>query len=316
VTFGLRLAVIALATFATVSAVASLLILRVARRPTADSAAARARTWFVIRLMPFALALFATVQGVVSFALFEPRGEVESFGFTLFGLALVATALWIAGVVRWISAVRTTDRTLRKWLATAEPVTLPGCSLPAYAVSSPFPIVAVVGLIRPVLVIARQVVAACAPDELEAIVAHEERHVARHDNLRRAILLCLPDPLAVLPAGRRLATYWHDAIEDVADEAADDIGPTGKVRLAAALVRVARLAPPDAEGVLLPASALYRGEDISRRVKRLLAPPAARVERREPVWHHLILAAAIVVVGLGALHAIHELVELAASVLP
>ena len=94
-------------------------------------------------------------------------------------------------------------------MATAEPLILPGATIPAFAVATPFPIVAVVGLFRPRLVIARSVLESCTPDELATIVAHEQAHVAHHDNLARALFLLAPDVVAWLPLGdtaaRRLA---------------------------------------------------------------------------------------------------------------
>ena len=72
------------------------------------------------------------------------------------------------------------------------------------------------------------------------------------------------------------------AAELAADEAAAG-GLDRGVHLAAALVKVARLAttiPSDP----LPASALYRGEPITERVHRLLAPPPVSEVRRWPTW--------------------------------
>jgi len=171
-------------------------------------------------------------------------------------------------------------------------------------------------MIRPRLVVARRVLAECPPEELAAILAHERRHFMQRDNLRRALLACLPDLLALAPMGDRLVTNWHDAIEEAADDAAAENGPAGRVDLASALVRVARLAPTGQRPVVLPVSALYRGENIERRVRRLLDDPEPPSAPRGSAWRRGVVGACLVVMGGLALHATHEVVEAAASFLP
>jgi Zn-dependent protease with chaperone function len=176
-------------------------------------------------------------------------------------------------------------------------------------------VVAAVGVFRPMLIIARPVLAACTPEELRAILAHERHHLARRDNIGRAWFALAPDPLGWLPIARRLFAAWQDASEQAADDASAELGPTGRVALAQALVRVARLAPPDHGLLDLPVSALYRGEDLANRVRRLLAPPAPP-EADTPVWRER-LALVTVVIGCGmALHLVHGLFEAAITFLP
>jgi hypothetical protein len=109
---------------------------------------------------------------------------------------------------------------------------------------------------------------------------------------------------------------WHDAAEAVADDGATALGPEGRVDLASALLRVARLAPAGSPIVSLPASALYRGEDIADRVRRLLAPPSPPVNTRLSGWRRTAMSGGLIVGGGMALHAMHEIVEAAVSFLP
>jgi len=235
-------------------------------------------------------------------------------------LVLIA-AVWVNPNAADAKAVfennrRATRRALRQWMTTAHPIELEGLNVPAFAVDSAFPVVAVVGMIRPQVIIARSVLAACPADELRAILSHEQQHLARRDNLRRAVLTWLPDVLSFLPAGSALIAMWHDATEAVADDAASELGPTGRVSLAAALLRVARLAPAGSPVISLPASALYRGEDIAERVHRLLAPQSPAIDTSLSGWRRTAMSAGLIVGGGMALHAMHEIVEAAVSFLP
>jgi Zn-dependent protease with chaperone function len=315
-TFELRLAVITLAVFAVASAIASLVVSRLADRVRAATPADRAAALLRRRLWPFVAALAATALAAVSFVTFEQRAYPESTGVILPALAVIGLGLWAGGVVRGLRLAVATWRLRRGWMASAAPVDIPGADVPAFAIDSRFPVVAVIGLIRPRLIIARSVLDACTADELRAIAAHENRHVRAHDNLGRAAMVATPDLLAWLPAARDLRAAWGEATEEAADDAAIRAGDDGRVLLAEALVRVARLGVTGGADRALPASALYRGEDLDRRVRRLLAPPpAAPLARRSP-WRSAGTFAAACLVSALALDAIHVVIELAVTFLP
>jgi len=314
--FDVRLTVIALVTFLAAGAAVAAIVWVLAKRVRHIEPEARARTLFRLRLLPVLAGLVAALQGIVSFVIFEPRTEQEVFGRVLVGLALAATALFAIGTVRLIRAAILTRRTFNGWIRNGTRIRLDGISVPSYAIDADFPIVAVVGLFQPQLVIDRSVLAACAPEELRAIFAHEQCHVERHDNLRRSLLTWLPDVLSLTGLGRALTAAWHEAAEGIADEAAGRLGPTGRLDLASALLRVARLAPPLTQPIVLPASALYRGEDLADRVRRLLNPPAPLVRDSLAGWRRVTLTASILVGGGLALHAVHEVVETLAGLLP
>jgi Zn-dependent protease with chaperone function len=316
VTFDLRLTVIAFGTFGLAGAAGAAAAVGLAGRRPAASPAADARALFHLRILPVALGVAATFQGIASFVLFEPRSEQEAVGIVLTTLAAAALALVILAATRLIRVTVATRRALRGWMRTATPIELPGISIPCFAIDVTFPVVAVVGLVRPRIVVARQVLASCSPGELDAIVAHERRHLLHGDNVRRAVMACLPDPLSVTRAGARLAEDWHDAAEQAADDAAGEMGPAGRFDLAAALLRVARMVPAGQPTVHLPASALYRGEDLERRVRRLIdspaPPPVAGLSRRQ----RLMIGIFLLTLGALMLHGMHEVVEAAVTYLP
>ena len=86
--------------------------------------------------------------------------------------------------------------------------------------------------------------------------------------------------------------------------------------LAAALLRVARMVPAGQPRVHLPASALYRGEDLERRVRRLIdsptPSPVAGLSRRR----RLMIGVFLLTLGALLLHGMHEVVEAAVTYLP
>lgn len=135
-----------------------------------------------------------------------------------------------------------------------------------------YPVAAVAGMFRPRLLMSSRILRECTPEELDAIVAHEQAHVLGNDNVVRAVMVGLPDPLAILHAGRQIEAAWALAVEEAADnDAAGDAGEK-RATLAAALLHVARMAD-DCLPSWMPALAFYQGHDLQHRVSRLLDVP-------------------------------------------
>jgi hypothetical protein len=274
VSYDAMLIVVVLAAFAVanvaMSGVAALLWRAARRDPDRLSPAARARGLFLVRLLPAGASL-VLVAGVVlpAFHAFEPRGHDEAIGASLLALSVFGVLLVAGAAVRgWLSA-RATRRLVRAWMAQACPITLAGATVPAVRVESAFPLVAVVGLVRPRLLVAQRVLDACTPQELGAIVAHEAGHVATFDNLKRLLMRAAPDLLAFTPAGPAIEHDWADAAEEAADDHAARTAGGRALDLAGALVKVARMLPGGTHAAL-PASTLCHNETVERRVRRLL----------------------------------------------
>jgi beta-lactamase regulating signal transducer with metallopeptidase domain len=316
VTFDVRLAVVALSTFALASTAGSVAAALSANRRRSDSPAAYARVLFRLRMLPVAVATAAMAQGILSFVVFEPRSAQEAIGVVLTALAAAGVVLYALAMARWARVTIATNRVLRTWMRTATPIALPGVAVPSYAIDVAFPVVAVVGILRPRVVVARQVLTHSSPAELRAILAHERRHLDNRDNIRRAVLACLPDPLSITRLGERLTARWHDAAEQAADDAAGEHGPNGRCDLAAALLNVARLAPAGEPAVCLPASALYRGEDLEQRVRRLVGSAAPPPLPKASLLHRIAVSTSLLTAGGMALHAMHKVVEAAVTYLP
>lgn len=315
--FALRFAIIALTAFTAANLAASVISPWLARRRRSADPIARADALRQARFLPILMACGATAWTSLSFVIFEPRSADETMGVVLMLFAGLAILLIVHSVVRTIWLVARSHAAIRPLLAAGTPIALDGIKAPALAIEAPFPIVAVVGLRRPQLIIARSVLAACTPDELRAILAHEAGHIRRRDNLTRLLMAVTPDFLSWIPAvNRMIAAAWHEAAEEAADDCADALGPRGRLHLAEALLRVARLAPSGTTPIVLPTSALYRGEDLGRRVRRLLVPPTHDGRKVHTAARRLITVAAALTACVLALHGIHELVEVAVAFFP
>jgi len=285
-----------LAALLTINAFASLLAAaawRLLERPTRNlSARARAEILFVIRISPPALAVISVVAFLVpSFLVYEPYATTEVVSKKLGVLAVVSAggvgfALW-----RRLGSWWATRTLLRKWLATAEQIRLPRVSIPAFRIRHPFPIIAVVGTLRPRLFIARHVLQTLSEEELIAAIAHECGHVAARDNLKRMLMRACRDLLATVPCGRSIDRAWAENAEAAADEHAADNGSAVALNLASALIEIARMVPAGARAAL-PTGAFILGHEtdgVKARVNRLIA--LAGVSRRQSSTRFMSLAA-------------------------
>jgi Zn-dependent protease with chaperone function len=315
--FEIRLLIVGLVAFACANLLVSGLVAALWTRLTRGEAGARARRLAWLRALPTCAGIAAGLWGTTAFLLFEARDRDETFGAVLSGLALVPGFLIVAALARGVRVMLHAWTIRRRWFATAKPVRLSGCELPAWTIESAFPVVAVIGLLRPRLIIARSVLSSCPPDELRAILAHEQAHVTRRDNWVRLLLTVLPDALSWLPVSRRLTASWNAAAEDAADDGVGT-GGAGRLALAQALVRVARMAPStrSLDPTPLPATALFRGDDIARRVHRLAAPIAPALPRRIHPGVRATVAGAALAVSVLLMQPLHQTLEALVTLLP
>ena len=267
--FELRTVIVALAAFAGTGFVVGALVPWLAYRHTPVNAESRARRLARLRLWPAICGMVTGLASTAAFLTFESRRPREAVSDLIIGLSALGAMLFLAALWRLARLMWATHRIERRWAQSAQPTTFAGVDAPAKIVDESFPIVAVVGLFRPTLVVARSVLAVCTPEELRAILAHERSHIGRRDNLRRLAMTATPDLLSWLPASGRLFEVWNEATEEAADDEAALDHEDGRFNLASALVKVARLAAHSPTPLNLPASALYSGGGLENRVRRL-----------------------------------------------
>jgi Zn-dependent protease with chaperone function len=187
--------------------------------------------------------------------------------------------------------------------------------VPTFAIDTDAPVMALVGVLRPRLLITRPVLDALTGEELRAACAHEVGHWRAFDNLKRLAMRAAPDLLSATTAARAIERRWVAASEHAADRVAGDSG-RARCALASALVKVARLTPP-ATSIAEPISALVDGGDITSRVHRLLDDAPAAEPRRAARWLALAIpAAALAITYSPILRIVHGVTEVLVNGLP
>lgn len=169
-------------------------------------------------------------------AWFTPGYEIRSID-----IATPLVVLWIAGAA--VMAIRLALRILRERREIVTP--------------------SVVGLLRPRIALPDGIDHVLDPREMVAVLAHENRHARRHDNLIRLLYelsLCALwfHPLVWL-TGSRLALYRELSCDDAVDDERDLISA------------LAKLADPDNEIVLQATASSF----VDDRIAYLTARPAA-----------------------------------------
>lgn len=286
---GLSLLLAALLTFNSLASLVMAGLWRVAGKATNTwTAAARARLLFSLRTLPAILAFLSVALLLIpSYLAYEPRHTAETVSVKLGLLAFLSATGIAVSVYRGIAAHRATAKLTSDWLNHGQPIQIAGIDIEAYRIDHAFPLIAIVGFLRPQLFIARQVLDILTPEEISAAVAHENGHLAARDNLKRGLLHACRDALLIIPSGRLLDRAWSEASEEAADENAANKGNGVALDLASALVKIARMIPQGARPTM-PAGVFLLGDDqkkgVKSRVRRLIALAAneCRLDSRHP----------------------------------
>lgn len=275
-----------------------------------------ARLLLMLRLFPAGAALFLVVGLCTpSYLWLEPRAESEQMGAACLAAAVLGLTVWGLSLARATRAMARSLRHLHQCRQVSRETRLPGERSAAWLIDGAAPCVMLAGVIRPRLVISRNVVAALSAEQLSAVVRHERAHGRSRDNLKRLLVLLAPDLLPFVHGFRTIERAWARISEWAADDGAVAGKPRRSLSLAAALVRVARLGSTAAAPVLTT-SLMADATDLSERVDRLLRPASAvaRSAPREPVLSAsagLLLAGALAAVMAqpATLYSAHEFLE-------
>ncbi len=314
--FLFRLLCLSLASFFVLHSLLSLSIVavapriaRAARRMRPDAAA---RLLFRLRMIPCALS-FLLVAGLVipSFVMLEPESENEAVGALCIVAAILGSVLLIVPTARALRAGLASVRLGRAWRIAGRRVRIAEAPAPVYVINEDRPVLALHGIVSPLILISSGTLGALSPELLAAAMRHESAHLSSHDNLRKLALILAPGMFPFVHGFGSLERNWAQAAEWAADDRAAAGSAASAVALAEALVRIARMS--DGPGLpLLTTSLLSRCAEFAFRVERLLEPQRTQSVGWIPgvsILMVVMLAAAALLLRYDAFHAVHQLLE-------
>lgn len=125
--------------------------------------------------------------------------------------------------------------------------------LPGYpsvtVIADPTPQAFCAGYLRPRVYVSQGALELLSPEELAAVLLHEQDHLAARDPLRLACARVLGQALFFLPALRPLGEHYSELAEQRADRAAIAAAGGGKASLASALLAFDAGAPEGSAGI-------------------------------------------------------------------
>ena len=233
------------------------------------SAKRRANLLFALRLLPFVVAAGLTlVLAVPSFLLLEPRAVNEPMGLVPVWLGFCGVTVLLTGVWKAVAALLQASRTVARWSGNARALGSRAIDSPASVsvrVSAAAPPLTAAGILRPSVWLSQAAELVLSEREFETALRHEVAHVRGRDNLRKLILR-----LVAFPGMAELERAWREATEMAADDAAVSSAAEA-LDLAAALIKLSRLAPLEPPAELTTALVHNPAGAVNARVERLIA---------------------------------------------
>ncbi len=295
----------------------------------AHSARTRSDLLFTLRMAAPAFAVLAVFLLLVpSYIDYEPRATTEIVSKKLAALALLSLASLAFAIWRTVRSAAATRALRKQWLSKAESISVPGIGVPAFRIPHHFPIVAIVGTIRPKLFIADTVLSSLSEEEMTAAIAHESGHLAARDNLKRTLLRVCRDSLLLVPFGRTVEQMWAENAEAAADEFAARQSAATALNLASALVTIAKMVPVGGRADVPLGAYLVCAEGtqgVKSRIRRLielasnnaLRPNGSSLSNLLPLFSLITftVTAAIFASSAKVLIGVHAVLELAVSLL-
>lgn len=225
---------------------------------------------FFLRMIPLGVASAVTLAVVApSFLLLEPRAVNEPMGGVPVVLGVCGLAVALAGVWNAAAASVRASRTVARWKSGASVIGSSPIdskdSVSVLRISGAAPPLTAAGILRPSVWLSAAAQFVLNGRELQAALRHEVVHVRRRDNLRKFILR-----LAAFPGMGELERTWREASEMAADDAAVS-NASEALDLAAALIKLSRLAPVEPPAELTTALVHSPAESVNARVERLIA---------------------------------------------
>ena len=243
-----------------------------------------------MRMSPLLLAAFVTaLLAAPSFVAFEPRAVDEPMGAWLPLLAFCGLAAIAAGLWNSISALHRISRTLVAWGHGASAFNPPAELAEHFAIlrttATASPLTAA-GIFRASVWLSSAAESVLSESELASALRHELVHVERHDNLKKLLLR-----FVAFPGMAELESGWREATEFAADDGAVS-NAFEALDLAAAVIKLSRLAPLTAPGELAASLVQSPAESIQARVSRLLAWSGKPDSQARSYWMTSLFCAA------------------------
>jgi beta-lactamase regulating signal transducer with metallopeptidase domain len=293
------------------------------------SASRGADLLFILRTIPFVVATGVTLAlAVPSFLLLEPRAVNEPIGVLPVVLGLCGMAAVLVGIWKAAAALLRASRAVARWSSDAGEIEVREIdarevnaresktggidstdSLPVMRVSGAAPPLTAAGILRPTVWLSRAAEFVLTERELQSALRHEVVHVRRHDNFRKLILR-----LVAFPGMAEMESAWREATEMAADDAAVS-NASEALDLAAAVIKLSRLAPLEAPAELTTALVNSPAESVNARVERLIAwteprnSPAKKYSWAYPLCAAIAVVAMLVVTYSELLVRVHAATE-------
>jgi hypothetical protein len=251
---------------------------------------------FALRLLPFAVAIGVTLAlAVPSFLLLEPRGVSEPMGIVPVMLGLCGMGVMLAGMWNAAAALQRASRAVAQWSSQVRGlgsnVVESRGSVPVLRISGAAPPLTAAGILRPSVWLSRAAEFVLTERELQSALRHEVVHVRRLDNLRKLILR-----LVAFPGMAEMESAWREATEMAADDAAVS-NAAEALNLAAAVIKLSRLAPLEPPAELTTALVHSPAESLNARVERLIAWTEPQPNAASGYWLRYAVRAAVAVVA-------------------
>jgi beta-lactamase regulating signal transducer with metallopeptidase domain len=233
------------------------------------SARSCADALFVLRMIPWVVSAVVTLLfAVPSFLLLEPRAVQESMSPVLVVLCLCGVAVMLAGMWNAAAALLRAAETVALWSNGARVIGRSdadfGQPVLLLQTAGAAPPLTTAGILRPRVWLSDATEFVLTERELRCALRHEVVHVRRRDNLRKLLLR-----VVACPGMAELESAWRDATEMAADDAAVS-NASEALDLAAAVIKLSRLAPLAAAGELTTALVHSPAESVNARVERLI----------------------------------------------
>ena len=251
---------------------------------------------FILRTIPLLVATAATFAlAVPSFLLLEPRAVNEPIGVLPVILGLCGMGTLLAGIWKAAAALLRASRTVARWSSDTGVIGVGRVhsmdSISVLRISGAAPPLTAAGILRPTVWLSRAAEFVLTERELQSALRHEVVHVRRRDNFRKLILR-----LVVFPGMAELESAWREATEMAADDAAVS-SASEALDLAAAVIKLSRLAPLEAPAELTTALVNSPAESVNARVERLIAwtEPRHSTAKKYSLGYPLFAVAAVMV---------------------